>query len=281
MLGGSYGGREDFVGHTAPVLLQDLQFGRGRRAAGAELAVGEVALHPAVLAVQDVLLKPLEVIQVRQRQPYFRIAELGPAHVEADALRSERPLVGDRPLLDPAVADLGNVVAGRPALRPVLLPEVVRSALERFEHDVVVAIEVGPHGVEVVLPDIDRQILAPIVGHPLIGDRAARIDRLDLVGTTGQRRLQRGLPDIPVIRGPPMLRLRRQDAGGADQRLHFAPGLEADLQAMLVQRLDLLDILKEALEEGAAMLLDRVPAEHEVGSGHGVAVVEFGFMAAG
>ena len=50
---------------------------------------------------------------------------------------------------------------------------------------------------------------------------------------------------------------------------------------MLVQRFDLLDILKEAFEEGLAMLLDRVPAEHEVGSGHGMAVVEFGFMAAG
>ena len=46
---------------------------------------------------------------------------------------------------------------------------------------------------------------------------------------------------------------------------------------MLVQRLDLLDILKEAFEEGAAMLLDRVPAEHEVGGCHGMAVVEFGF----
>ena len=102
-------------------------------------------------------------------------------------------------LLHLAGVDRREVVGGVPALRFVLRPEVELVGLERLELDGVVAEILVADLVEVVGADVDRQILAPIVGHALVGNGAAGHDRLDLVGAGAERRLERALADVALV----------------------------------------------------------------------------------
>ena len=52
--------------------------------------------------------------------------------------------------------------------------------------------------VEVVVADVDVEILAPVVRHPLVDDVAARLEGLDPVGAGAERRLQRRLGDVAL-----------------------------------------------------------------------------------
>ena len=85
-------------------------------------------------------------------------------------------------LLHPAVLGGGEVVGRRPEARGVLLVIVDRSRLERLEGDLPLAIIFEAQAIEVVLPEIDRQLGAPIIGIAPIFDEPALLERLDLVG---------------------------------------------------------------------------------------------------
>ena len=81
-----------------------------------------------------------------------------------------------------------------------------------------------PHLVEIVAPDIDVEILAPIVLDALVDDGAAGDELLDAIGAVAERRLERGGADVALVAGrvgafPPVL---RQHVELADDLRQFA-----------------------------------------------------------
>ena len=71
--------------------------------------------------------------------------------------------------------------------------------LEGLERDRLVAEIFEAHLVEIIAADIDVEILAPIVLHPLVDDGAAGDELLDAVGAVAERRLQRGRADVALL----------------------------------------------------------------------------------
>src|SRR3546814_6331952 len=83
----------------------------------------------------------------------------------------------------------------------------------------------SPDAFEVVLSAIDRQIGAPPVRNPLIGDRPSRADARDLVGSAAERRLQRRPGEVPAL--PIVLRQDRK-LSQDDPQLVVLAGLERE-----------------------------------------------------
>src|SRR5690606_10859499 len=67
-----------------------------------------------------------------------------------------------------------------------------------------VAVIVGADDVEIVLPAIDGQILAPIILNPLERDAATRLEVGGAIRTAAERRLQRRPREVAAL--PVMLR---------------------------------------------------------------------------
>src|SRR5262245_64979491 len=77
-------------------------------------------------------------------------------------------------------------------------------------HELVAQI-LDPDLVEIVLPNADIEVLAPMVFHALIDDAAPGREILDAVGAAPERRLERGGADVALAAGlvgafPPVLR---------------------------------------------------------------------------
>src|SRR5208283_3842487 len=99
--------------------------------------------------------------------------------------------VGDLDALDAALLEGRKVVARRPDARDVLLALAEGAGLESLEGDLAVAEIFETDHVEIRLSDVDRQILAPIIGHAPIGDESPLLELVDLIGARAQRRLER------------------------------------------------------------------------------------------
>src|SRR5690606_15703927 len=121
-----------------------------------------------------------------------RIPELVAPRIDEPALRPGRGLVRQDLALDAAVADGGEIVAGRPDARREFLAEEVAAARETLEGDVPVAEIFVAHRVEIVLSAGDRQRRAPPVLHPLVFDVASGLEAADLVRTRAERNVERG-----------------------------------------------------------------------------------------
>ena len=159
-----------------------------RHAGRGQFGVVEIAAGALIGAVKQILVRPFEVEGIGQGLAHPRVLKDRPAQIEAKALHAARQLVGDLLLLDQAGAQGRAVIAGRPILRRILDPRIVLPGLERFERDRRVAIIVVADRIEIIAALVDRQIGAPIIGDPAIGDRAAGIDRLDRIGAAAERR---------------------------------------------------------------------------------------------
>src|SRR6185503_3280026 len=95
-------------------------------------------------------------------------------------------------LLDHAFGrDRRKIVTRGPVLRAVLDAPIELVGLERLERDGCVAKINEAYLVEVVGADALRNVLAPIVLHPLVHDRASRLERLDAVGPAAERGFER------------------------------------------------------------------------------------------
>ena len=169
----------------------------GRRRAGAV----EIAVDPLVLPEEERLVHLLEGQCEIERLADADVLEDVAVEVEDEADHQAGGLVWllEELELDAAVLDRRKVVAGRPDPRRRLGPPVDLVGLEGFELDRVVAEILVADLVEIVGADIDRQVLAPIVRHALIDDRARRRHRLDLVGAGAERRLERALRDVALV----------------------------------------------------------------------------------
>ena len=105
-----------------------------------------------------------------------RIGEFLAAQIEDPALRADRLGLGQGFLLDLALMDRREIIAGRPDARGELLLEGDDAALERLEGHLPVAEILPAHPVEIVGADVHRQIPAPVVRHALELDEAALLE---------------------------------------------------------------------------------------------------------
>ena len=77
--------------------------------------------------------------------------------------------------------------------------EIDRAGLERLERDLPLAVIFEPQPAEVVLADVDRQVLGPIVVAQLVFDEAPLLERLDPIGAGAERRLQRRSVEVAPL----------------------------------------------------------------------------------
>src|SRR4029079_15024694 len=176
--------------HAVLDLVQDLELASLRQVLwSGELAVLEIAADARILTVEQVLVGPLEIEGEVECLAYPAVLKLGAAQIENEALHRLRAL--DRDLLAPneAFTHRAEIVSRRPVLRARLLPVIEIPGLQALKGDSLVAVIVEPNLVVVPLASVHGEVLAPIVGDALIGDRAPGRRLLDAVGTRAERRL--------------------------------------------------------------------------------------------
>ncbi len=130
---------------------------------------------------------PFKVIGERDGLPHAAVLHHVPAKVEDDSRRAGRGAIGQFRLDDLAVVHAGKIVAARPFLAVSLAAECIFAGLEGFEGSGVITKVFDPYPVKVVAPDVERQILAPVVGIALVDHAAVHIDGFDHVGTRAWR----------------------------------------------------------------------------------------------
>src|SRR5262249_19309047 len=164
-----------------------------------ELGAVEIARDAAILAVEDLLVHLLEIEREVERAAQARVLELVAPDVEGERLH--HPAAAHRKFLDDDafVARRGKIVGGRPVLGTVLGPPVDLIALERLERDSGIPEILKANFVEIVLPDVDVEAIAPIVPDALVDDRPSRHEILDTVRTRAERRLERGDGNIALV----------------------------------------------------------------------------------
>src|SRR5262245_59802058 len=122
--------------------------------------------------IHDVLVGPFEVEGVVERLAHTLILELLAPRVEEPALSARHCFVGQLLALDAAVAESREIIASGPEARGELLVEQIVLALEPFQRDIAIAIELPAQNIEVVEPARRRQVGAPPALHPLVLDEA-------------------------------------------------------------------------------------------------------------
>src|SRR5262249_36596021 len=149
----------------------------------------------------------------------------------------------------------GYVIRGRPVLRAVLLTIVVLAGLERFEGNSRIPVIVVAYRVPVILPEVYRQIGAPIAGDALQGDGSTHLERVHLVRATPKWRLGRRRFEVPAF--PIVLGQHRQLSHDLWQ-FAIAACVESEFHLPVADLLDLLDIGIVGAEERAALFLQNV-----------------------
>src|SRR5262249_45540596 len=137
-----------------------------------------------------------EIEGVVQSLAQPRTGEFGAQQVEAPALPAGGQVIRNLLALHAAVADGRKIIAGGPGARGEFFAEQVALGLESLEADVAVAIILVANDVEIVLPDVDRQVRAPPVCHPLILGIATRFQAADPVWSGAQRSIERRLIEL-------------------------------------------------------------------------------------
>ena len=138
--------------------------------------------------------------------------------------------------------------------------------LEGFQCDRWVAKILVANFVEVVAPDIDVQIVGPIVLHPRVNHHSAGDEFLDAVGAISERRLERGCADVALLARrvasfPPML---GQYSELSEDHRHFpiAGGIESESDLALAALLDTHDVAVKCADEGVVSLVGLEGIDH-------------------
>ncbi len=189
-------------GHLTLDLVQDLKLPALRqRLRRREVRILEIAADPGILAIEQVLVRPFEIEGEVEGLAHAAVDELRTPQVEHEALHGLRAFEVDLLAFDSAVAHRREVVSRGPVLGARLLVIVEIAGLEALKRDGLVAVIVEADLVVIPLALADGEVLAPIVGHPLIRDGAAWRHLLDAVGAGAKRRLERGLHGIARVAG--------------------------------------------------------------------------------
>ena len=244
--------------------LEQLQFVGARLALRLHRGVGEEGDDPLVGRVHDVLVGPFEVEGEPDRLAHPRILELLAPGVEVPALDARGRAVVQRLLLHPPVLDGGEIVGRRPEARGVFLVVVDRAGLERLEGDLPLAIIFEAQPVEIVLPEVDRQLGAPIVRVAREFDEPALLEGLDLVRTGAERRVERRGGEVAVL--PPGGGKNRH-ADDDEMRVAAAVLDEAHMNDIVALGLDRFDLLEQLRVDRMALVLEDVEREGDVGGG--------------
>jgi hypothetical protein len=146
-----------------------------------------------------------------------------------------------------------------PATRAVFRAHVLEPALDEGLPLGVLVLDVDvAAAVEVLAPDIHRQILRPVILDARPDDFGPRLETGDAVGAGAERRFERRLGHVARLAAgvgpfPPVPRQHRHVA--EDQRKLAIPGLvEGEQHLMLADRLCLGHVREVAIEEGADLL---------------------------
>ena len=196
-----------------------------------------------------------------------RICEFFAANIKGEGLHD--PPIALRKLLEQHTLFLHRrkVVGRCPILCDILGAPVDLVGLERFKGDSGVAKILKSQLVEIVSADVDVEILAPIILHPLVDHGAAGDEILDPVGAIAERRLQRGGADVALLARwvgalPPML---GQHIELPDNQRHLAisGAVEDERDFALARLLDLGDMAVIGAN-GRAVFLERLHREDHV-----------------
>ena len=141
----------------------------GRRQFGAF----EIAGDAFVLPEEQLLVQLRKIEGIIEGEPHARVLELVAPDVEGEGLHD--PDIGDREFLedDAAIFDRREIVGGGPVLGAVLGAPIDRVGLEGLDGDGGVAEIFEAQLVEIVAPDIDVELLAPIVLDAFVDDVVA------------------------------------------------------------------------------------------------------------
>ncbi len=268
---------EDLGRHLALDLVQDLELAALGQRRRLQLRVVEVAAEPRVLVVEQVLVRPLEVVGEIEGQANARILELRAPDIEGERLHARDAAHGQRILLDVALADRIEVIARGPELGARLAPEIEMADLECLEGGHPVAIVGVADLVEVPLTLADGQILGPPVLDALVGNAAAGIHLLDAVGSRAQRNLERRLGKIArlAVGAGGLPEMLGQDRQLADDHRQLAVALDVEDERDLIVA-GLLGLGHVLVVEGEVRrrLLDGVEREDHVLGRDRLAVME-------
>ena len=222
--------------------------------------MAEVALRAGVAAVEQVLVRPLEVERLGHRLAHQRIGEHRTARVHRVALHAGRQVVREVVLDHQPACHRGEIIGGRPVLRDVLAAQVDLAGLERFHRHGRIAEILDAHAIEVVGPLAGRPIHGPPVGPARIGDAASEFEVGDAIGAGSDRRIRQRPGEIAAIEE--VLRQHRQAA--EDQRqFPVLVRLEVEHHAARAFHHDVLHVRHLDAEAWPAMLQQRA-----IGPGH-------------
>ena len=167
-------GGEDLGRHLVAQRFQDLELLPLRQPGTGQLGALEVAVDPPVLTEEELLVHLLEIEGEIERASHPRILELVAPRVEGEGPHDPPVALGEFLEDDPLLLDRGKIVSRGPVLGTVLGAPVRMVGLEGFQCDRWVTKILVANFVEVVAPDIDVQILGPIVLHPRVNHRCGR-----------------------------------------------------------------------------------------------------------
>src|SRR5262249_26317276 len=180
-------------------LLQDLKLPSFGHAGAGELGAVEVARYPFVLSEENLLVHLLKIEGKIERKPHPRVLELVAPSVEGKSLHDPEAALRKLFAHHAIFLDCRKVVRGRPVLGDVLRAPIELIGLERLQSDIGVAKILEAQLVEIIAPDVDVEILCPIVLHPFVDDGTTRNKILDFIGTIAERRVPTGAPDVALF----------------------------------------------------------------------------------
>ena len=149
--------------------------------------------------------------------------------------------------------------------------EIDRAGLERFERDLPLAVVFEAQPAEIVLADVDRQVLGPIVVAQLVFDRPPLLEGLDPVGAGAERRIERRSVEVAPL--PPR---GGKDRHAGDDEMGVARALfdEAHQHDVVGLGVDAVDFDQQLRIGRVRLLLEHVERELDVGRRHRRAVGE-------
>jgi hypothetical protein len=152
--------------------------------------------------------------------------------------------------------------------------------LERFQCDHRIAKILVANLVEVVAPDIDVQILGPIVFHPLVDHLATGDEFLDAVGGIAERRFEYGGADVALlargVRSFPPVPGQHPELPEDDRHFMIAGGAEPEGDFALAALLHFLHVAIEGADEGIGFLECLEGKDHVLDRDRGAVVVTRG-----
>ena len=185
--------RKHFGGNAVAQRFKQCELVFSRHAGGGKVAVFPEGMDPRVEAVEKRLVRPFEIEHEPERFAHALVLELFAPQVEHVALAGRLVSVRKGTLHGPAVLDGGKVVGGRPLPRDVLRAERVGARLEAFEGRQRIPEILDANAVEVVAAQVDREVLAPVVGIPPVDDPAVHLELVENVRPGAGGRLEAGL----------------------------------------------------------------------------------------